>query len=108
MERQIRGAKSITSVCNSQPSSQISFIDQYSNPVNFSCNNVNQNGQASSIASSSADLTSGNISISQCYFICSPASGSNPTVVTIALTASDLTNQNAPISSITQVTLRSY
>ena len=107
MERQLRGAKSVTSTCNNVPSTQISFIDQNNNAVTFSCVNVNSTNQLSSIASSSANLTSGNISISQCSFSCTPKSGNKPAYIQMTIVASDLKGENA-ITDTTQVTLRSY
>ncbi len=108
MERQLRGAVKITSVCDGSANSQINFIDQNNNPVTFSCVNVNGNDQPSSIASSSGSLTSNTITISNCSFVCSPgASGGSP-YVTITVTAKDLSGQNAPVTATTQVTLRSY
>ncbi|HWA51759.1 MAG TPA: prepilin-type N-terminal cleavage/methylation domain-containing protein [Patescibacteria group bacterium] len=108
MERQIRGAQSITSTCNGAPATQISFIDQNLNPVTFSCNDINSNGQVSNIASSSASLTSGSISISSCSFTCTNGTTNSPPSVLINITASDIKGQNAPITETTQITLRSY
>lgn len=107
MERQIRGAKSITSACDGTSYQSITILDQNSNPVTFSCNNINSNGAVSSIASSSASLTS-NISISFCSFVCTKGTGSTPTSVTMSVTATDTKNQNAPITATSQVTIRSY
>ncbi|CAN5325204.1 hypothetical protein BH10PAT1_BH10PAT1_4300 [soil metagenome] len=108
MERQLRGAQSITS-CTA---TSISFVDQNSNPVTFTCNNINSNGSASNIASSSgaisSNLTANNITISACSFTCTPSSGDTPPYVLMSVTASDLAGQNAPIVDTTQVTLRSY
>src|SRR5258708_1804547 len=101
MERQLRGAKSITTTCDGSSNSQISFIDQYNNPVSFSCD-------SSKIASGSATLTSNTVTISSCSFVCTQTINSNAPYVTINVTAKDTAGQNAPISVTTQVTLRSY
>jgi prepilin-type N-terminal cleavage/methylation domain-containing protein len=108
MERQLRGAKLITSACTGAASSQISFTDQNGNNVTFSCINVNNSNLPASIASSSGTLTSSNITISACSFTCTPGNGSSPTQVTMNINAKDLAGQNAPVSATTQVTLRSY
>jgi prepilin-type N-terminal cleavage/methylation domain-containing protein len=108
MERQLRGAKVITSACTGTASPQISFTDQNGNIVTFACVGVNGSNQPSSIASSSGTLTSNGITISACSFTCTPGNGSSPTQVTMNITAKDLAGQNAPVSATTQVTLRSY
>ena len=107
MEGQLRGAKRITSVCNSTSSSQISFVDQNNNPITFSCVGINNNNLPASIASSSGTLTANTITISACSFVCTPGINSSP-YVTINVTAKDLVGQNAPVTATTQVTLRSY
>lgn len=108
MERQIRLAKKITSACDGTAKSSISFNDQSDNPVTFSCININQNNQLSSIASSSADLTSSEISISGCSFVCSPGTSVVPPSVLISATGSDIAGQGQKITVTTQVTLRTY
>src|SRR5258708_7040639 len=108
MERQLRGAKSITSVCDGTSASQINFIDQNNNPVVFSCVGVNGNNLPSSIASSSGTLTSNTITISACSFVCTASANGNAPSVTMSVTAKDLSGQNAPVTATTQVTLRSY
>ncbi len=108
MERQLRSARSITSACNNSASSQINFIDQSGNVNSFSCVGTNQTGSASSVASSSADLTSSDITISSCSFVCAPATSNSPPSVTLSVTGSDITRQGASVTVTTQVTLRSY
>lgn len=108
MERQIRGAQSITSLCDNKAYPQIDFIDQNSNPVSFACVNINQTGQDSSISSSSGTITANNLTISQCSFTCLQSSGGSPPSVLISITAKDTSGQNAAVSAETQVTLRSY
>ena len=108
IERQLRGAKSITSVCDGTPYSQISFLDQNSSPATFSCINVNSTNLPASIASSSGILTSDTLTISACSFTCTPALSNSSPMVTISVTGQDISGQNAPVSAITQVTLRSY
>ncbi len=101
MERQLRGAKRVTSVCDGSSKSQIDFVDQNNNPVSFTCAN-------NSIASSSGTLTSNTITISACSFVCSQGVSNSAPYVTMSVTARDIGGQNAPVSATTQVTLRSY
>ncbi len=108
MERQIRGAKRVTSSCTNSSSSSITFLDQDNNSITFSCVGVNSNHLPSSIASSSASLTSSNITISSCSFTCKPGSTTSPAQVTINVTGQDSGNQLSPVSVVTQITLRTY
>ena len=107
MERQLHNAKSI-SECPNSDTSQISFADGNNNLVNFSCVGVNNNNQPSYVASSSASLTSSDITITSCSFVCTPGTGNAPPYVTISITAKEINGSSAPITSTTQVTLRSY
>jgi prepilin-type N-terminal cleavage/methylation domain-containing protein len=108
MERQLRGASSIVSTCNATPQSEITFVDQNSNQITFSCIGVNSNNQPASIASDSANLTSAAITLSACTFTCTPQTAGTPPTITINITANDLNGQNAPVTDTTQITLRSY
>jgi prepilin-type N-terminal cleavage/methylation domain-containing protein len=108
MQRQIRGAKSITSPCDGTTSSQISILDQKSNLTTYACINVNNQNLPSYIASSSASLTSNEVTISACSFICTPAGTNTTPEVTISITAQDKGGQNAPVTDTTQITLRTY
>ncbi len=105
MERVLRGAKSITSVCNGSAQSSISFLDQSNNTVTYSC----VAGTPAYIASNSATITSSEITFSTCSFTCTPAAGGTTSPqVTIDVAADDLLGQNTHVSSTTQITLRSY
>lgn len=108
MERQLRGAQSISSLCDNRAYPQIDFIDQNSNSVSFKCNNINQTGQDSFISSTSGTLTGNNLTISNCSFTCLPGGGGSPPSILINITAKDTAGQNAAVSAETQVTLRSY
>ncbi len=117
MERQLHNAQSISQCPNVDPY-QLSFTDQNDQIVTFSCVNVNNNNQASYIASSSAALTSSDIYITNCSFTCTPGNSSSPPYVTIDVTAKQLVTSgnssitggtnNAEVKSSVQVTLRSY
>ncbi len=117
MERQLHNAKTI-SQCQNNNTQQITFTDQNDNPVTFSCVNVNNNNLPANIASSSGTLTSSDITLTACSFVCSPAVGNAPAYVTINITAKALSGSgtnsitgaqnNSSITSTTQVTLRSY
>jgi prepilin-type N-terminal cleavage/methylation domain-containing protein len=104
MERQIRGAKLIQSCSNLS----MTIVDQNDSLVTFACISPNVNHLPSYIASSSASLTSSNITISSCSFTCTQATSTTPAQVTISVTGQDRQSQNAPVSVTTQITLRTY
>lgn len=116
ISRQLYNAKSI-SQCPNADTSKITFTDQNNNNVTFSCVNVNNSNQPSAVASTSGNLTGSDIVITSCSFVCNPAVGSAPPYVTITISAKQLTatgtsgitggQNNAPVTSTTQVTLRS-
>lgn len=108
MEREIRGASKITSACTGVAASSITFLDQNNSSVTYSCVGINSNNLPSSIASSSASLTSSNITLSACSFTCAPGTTSSPAQVTINLTGQDSGIQTVPVTVSTQITLRTY
>ncbi len=118
MERQLHNAKAI-SQCPNIDDKQISFTDQNNALVTFSCVGTNTQNLPSYIASSSAALTSSDLTITACSFVCNPGTTSAPPFVTINIKAKQLQGtstisslsggqNNAEISITTQVTLRSY
>lgn len=105
MERVLRGARPIpVALCDNSPHDSITFPDQLNNSVTFSC----ISGAPSYIASNSATLTSNQITFSACSFTCTQGIAGTPQHVTINVTADDVSGQNTPVSSTTQITLRSY
>jgi|SRR5581483_3945692 len=108
MERQVRLAKKITSACDGTAKPSITFDDQSGNSVTFNCINVNQSNGPSSIASSSASLTSDFITLSACSFTCTPGTTTTPPSVLISVTGGDIAGQGQKVTVTTQVTLRTY
>lgn len=114
IERQIRGAKSIT--CPNTPVNitYISYLDQNSNSGRFSC--VNTGSVNSYIASGSAmytavHLTSDAVKIMACSFNCTPGTAFSPALVKVDLTVQDAKTsgiQSANVSASTQIYLRNY
>ncbi len=117
MDRQLHSAKSVNP-CPNPDNQQITFVDQEDNLATFSCVNTNDNNQPSHIASASGSLTADYVMITACSFTCTPGLGSAPPYVTISITAKQLTGagtsqtsggqNNAVVTSTTQITLRSY
>ncbi len=102
MERHIRNANSInTTECTP---ARISFIDENNLPSAFSCD-------ANAVNSSSGQLTSEQIEITNCNFVCHQASGGVPDYVEINITGrgKDLSSsESTPVSISTRIQLRVY
>lgn len=85
IERNLRNANAITDCTN--PLS-VTYLDQYGKISSFSC--VGVGGSDSYIASDSARLTSNNVQITGCSFVCTePTDLSSPPMVTIDISAKD-------------------
>ncbi len=108
VERQIRNANTI-SECPNSDTNTINYTDQNGNAASFSCVNVGSvNGY---IASGSARLTSTEITITGCSFMCTPGTSANPSLVNVTLEAKDAAAvgiQNSSVSTTTQIYLRNY
>lgn len=106
--RSLRNANSITP-CPNSDASVLNYVDRSGNTTAFSCNLGIPPGY---VASGSARLTASNINVTACSLSCAPAAGStNPSVVTVSLTAKDATAvgiQGAEVSITTSVSLRNY
>lgn len=84
IERNLRNANSITDCTNPM---SVSYLDQYGKTSSFSCI-ISEND--SYIASGSARLTSNNVQITACGFVCTqPTDLSSPPIVTIDISAKD-------------------
>jgi prepilin-type N-terminal cleavage/methylation domain-containing protein len=112
IERQIRGAISITSPCpNTEPGEDkiINYLDQNGSEGSFSCQQMGTDN--SHVASGSARLTNDAVMIVDCSFICSLGTGANPDLITVRLAlkeASASGAQSASVSASTQIYLRNY
>lgn len=107
MERQIHNATNITP-CPNTDTTTITVIDQNQQSYSFSCSNI---GPAGFIASASSRLTSTDISVTACSFVCTPGAASVPPFVTIAITAQDAQAtgpENTKITDSRGVYLRTY
>lgn len=86
IQRQIRGAQRIIDCPNADPFSRIDFINEDGFASSFSCLNPGEDGY---IASGSARLTSDDISITSCSFICEDGEFGGPAVISVSVTAED-------------------
>lgn len=106
VERQIRNSNSITD-CASQPStSRIDYLDQNGVAAYFSCPSG-----GGYIASGSGRLTSTDIDVTTCSFVCTPGTAGNPDSVNIDFVAKDVNTTGIETSTVSisnQVYLRNY
>lgn len=111
MERQIRNAGSIVD-CNN---TMVDYLDQSGNPASFSCINTDPEADdyvinSGYVASGSARLTSADVEVTDCKFICTQTPGI-PYSIGINLWAKDASasaEQNTLVTASTQVSLRNY
>lgn len=116
IERQIRGASSITSQCSTppatpSPATEIDYLDQDGVQSSFTCVDTGSNDSYIASGSASTRLTSDAVKITECSFTCTASSGSNPPVVAINLTVQDASasvTQKSSVSASTQIYLRTY
>lgn len=109
IERQIRNADLISSTCDGSSLSRVDYVDSAGTSTFFSCEDI---GPTSGyIASDSARLTSSEITITSCSFVCALQEGGVPTDITISLTASDVLGagvESTTVSTSTKILLRNY
>jgi len=108
MERQLRNSRSIASGCDGSTLQYIDYIDQSDTFTSFECKDVGLNGF---VASDSARLTSSEISITDCQFVCNSASAGLPPSIDIKITASNKNASGVESSEVgvdTRIMLRVY
>lgn len=109
VERALRNSDVVSSVCDGGNLTRIDYTDSQGAPTFFSCESV---GQTSGyIASGSARLTTPDISITGCSFVCLPQEGGVPTEITINLEGKEVNSSGLESSSVTTSTkifLRNY
>lgn len=107
MERQLHNAIDITP-CPNADTSKITVMDQNRQTYLLSCANIGPGGY---IASASAKMTSADISIVSCSFVCTPSSASVPISVAIDIAAQDANAvgpENTRVMDSTTVYLRTH
>ncbi len=107
IERQIRNADGV-SPCPNPDSLRIDYKSSQGISTYFACMNI---GSVGYIASGSARLTSDEINIFSCSFVCSPASGKVPPSVSVNLEARDINAtgiEAARVTVATKIFLRTY
>lgn len=103
IERQLRNADVITTCPNPDPS-RVDYQDSFGQSASFSCS-------SGAIASGSAQLTSSEVTITNCSFVCQPGTQNGPQLVTVTLTAKDKNisgTQNSTVDITSQIYLRNY
>lgn len=107
IQRLLRNAQGIVE-CPNINTSQIEYLDSEGNLASFVCNIVGTSGY---IASSSARLTSNEINITACSFVCLEGVSGNPPSVSVSISAEDsLTTslEKGKITSQSKIFLRTY
>lgn len=107
MERQIHNATNLTP-CPNADTTTISVVDQNKQTYSLSCSGI---GPAGFVASASSRLTSTDISVTACSFVCTPSTASVPPFVKIDITAQDsqaVGPENTKITDTRIIYLRNY
>jgi len=107
IQRQLRNAQGIVE-CPNTDTSQINYLDFEGNAASFSCNIVGTSGY---IASSSARLTSDEITVTACSFECTQDDSGNPPSVSVSISAEDALStalEKGKVTSDSKIFLRTY
>jgi prepilin-type N-terminal cleavage/methylation domain-containing protein len=109
IERQLRNAESVNPCPNSEPYDVLNYVDSLGQASSFSCLNIGGEGY---VASGSARLTSDEVAITACSFVCSLSSSGLPPAVTIDFSAANSQGSSAKessqITATTKIYLRTY
>ena len=109
IERQIRNANSIPDCVTNPDSHILNYTDQQGDATSFSC--VNIGGADAHVASGSGRLTSDDVIVTSCSFICQKGASANPPSVNVFLEMRSVIGggiQDTTLSSNSQILLRSY
>lgn len=109
VERQIRNADLINSTCDGSSLGRIDYADSGGVLSFFSCED--RGGTSGYIASGSARLTSSEVNLTSCSFICTSQEGSVPAEIVVNLTAKDTSAvdvESTSVSTSTRIFLRNY
>jgi len=107
IERNIRNADSIEECPNSNDSI-ISYIDENGVATSFSCASEDEIGY---IASASGRLTSSEVDVTSCSFVCVEGEGETNPAITVSISARDAVlsaMEGGEITISTQIFLRNY
>jgi prepilin-type N-terminal cleavage/methylation domain-containing protein len=107
IERNIRNAESIEECPNPDPST-ISYLDENGVSTSFSCASDAEGGY---IASASGRLTSSEVDVTSCSFVCEDVGGGTNPAVTISISAQDANlsaMEGGDITISTKIFLRTY
>lgn len=114
IERHIRNAQGIESLCNGLPSSSFSYIAQEGIVTNFSCEDLGSQTDGY-IASGGARLTSPDIDITSCSFTCTQLDPNDPPnyppTIRVSITAEDTIStsiEKGVVTSETEIISRNY
>ncbi|OGM28865.1 hypothetical protein A2801_02800 [Candidatus Woesebacteria bacterium RIFCSPHIGHO2_01_FULL_41_10] len=101
VERQVRNAREITSVCDGSSLSTLSYIDYNRIPTNFSCQSAGAGRYYVASGSSSVRLTGQDVFLTNCEFICTVGGANLPPDITINFTGQDALQTGPDAAQIT-------
>jgi prepilin-type N-terminal cleavage/methylation domain-containing protein len=107
IERNLRNAESIVE-CPNTDTSIISYLDEDGVSTSFSCGTDSDGGY---IASASGRLTSSEVDITNCSFVCEDDSGGAPPAVTVSIEAQETgasVLESGKVTISTKIFLRTY
>jgi prepilin-type N-terminal cleavage/methylation domain-containing protein len=108
IERQLRNSSTISSTCTGASSSSVSYTTAEGVASSFSCVTPGASGY---IASGSARLTSDEISVNACSFICNQPDINNPPTISVSVTAEESVSSSTEkgfITTQTEIVVRNY
>lgn len=113
IERQTRNAQEINSLCEptGTTSTSFSYVDEHESNTSFSCEFISGSSPPFFIASGSARLTSDDIELTECTFICTDPEGNLPKYIDIHLVGekAGINGSDQSVVSVdTRVMLRAY
>lgn len=107
IERQIRGADSIEN-CDGSELSVLNYLTSENIITDFSCENI---GEAGYIASGSARITSSDVAVVSCSFVCTQTDSNSPPTVKVKISAQDAiatSEEKGTITTETEIVARNY
>lgn len=106
IDRQLHSASSVTSGCTGTPSAQVTYTDINGQVGSFACINAGPDGY---VSSAGAQITSTQISVTDCTFTCTQLTGAPYINVNISARDKNIPGlQNATVSASTRIYLRTY
>ena len=112
IERNLHNATDINPPCMGAATDTVSYTDGFGSTTSFSCDDIDgSGGLIGYIASASARLTSDEVDVTSCSFVCTPGDVGVPPSVTVSVIAEDpnaIGAEGAQVTTDTKILLRIY